>query len=120
MKGASRWDEPKLLDSFLPGAAFPDGGVPDPFPSTAVFRGAFAAHPEPLDDMLYGIHLFVEDADGSLWSLGTDLATQDRETAQFLAGMVNERLGRDLAAAETFAERVMNANPTGRHPRGYP
>ena len=120
MTGAGRWDQPKLLENFLPGPAYPDGAVPELFPSTAEFRVAFAAHPEPLDDMLCRIHLFVEDADGSLWSVGTDLVTQDLENAEFLAGIVNERLGLDIAASETFAERVMKANPTGQHPRGFP
>ena len=114
MKGASRWDEPKIVDSFLPGLAGGEGAVPDPFPGMAGWRFAFAPHPDPVEDMLedalYRIHLFLEDTDGSKWWVGIDLVTPDPESAHML------RAALDWMEAEFLQTRGYDP-ATGRRPR---
>ena len=77
-------------------------------------------HPEPIKDGCYGICIFLQDRDGSQWSVGTELVTQDLETGHFLAQTLNDRLGLDAVACAMFAEQVMANDPTGRHPRARP
>ena len=57
---------------------------------------------------------------GSQWSVGTGRGTRDLETGYLLAQTLNGRLGLDAAACQMFAEQVMAANPTGRHPQSRP
>lgn len=83
MLSARRWDEPKIVEPFLPG-----------FASSLNYTVA------PL--------------------FGTDMVTEDLETGYMLAQTLNGRLGLDAAACQMFAEQVMAANPTGRHPQDRP
>ena len=48
------------------------------------------------------------------------MVPQDLETGYPLAQTLNGRLGLDAAACQLFAEQVMAANPTGRHPQSHP
>ena len=48
------------------------------------------------------------------------MVTRDLETGYLLAQTLNGRLGLDAAACQMFAEQVMAANPTGRHPQSRP
>ena len=47
-----------------------EGVVTGPYGGMPGYRFAFAPHPEPFDDMFYRIHVFLEDTDGSHWSVG--------------------------------------------------
>lgn len=116
MKGASRWDEPRIDDAFLPGSPVGEGVMTGPWAGMPGCRFAFAPHPEPADEILYRIHVFLEDTDGSHWWVGTDLVTHDLESGEILAGDLNAGLGLDVAACAAFAERALAANPTGERP----
>ena len=120
MRSASRWDEPKIDASFMPGSVFADGAATFPFVGFDGGRFAFAPHPEPNEDMVFRINIFLEDTDGSQWWVETDLIVWDLETAHMLAATLNGRLGLDVVASAAFAERVLAANPMGRHPRDSP
>ncbi len=120
MRSASRWDEPKFVEDFLPGFTAANNYTVAPLFGVDICRFAFAPHPEPIEEGCYAIRIFLQDRDGSQWSVGTELVTQDLETGQFLAQTLNDRLGLDAGACEMFAEQVMAANPTGRHPRSRP
>ena len=135
MVGASRWDEPKIVEPFLPGLTGGMNYTVAPLFGTDICRFAFAPHPEPTSSLssppsrgqaprsgeeLYGIRIFLQDQDGSQWSIGTEMVTQDLETSYLLAQTLNGRLGLDAAACVAFAEQVMAANPTGRHPQDRP
>ena len=135
MLSARRWDEPKIVEPFLPGFASSLNYTVAPLFGTDICRFAFAPHPEPTESLpspplqgqaprsgeeLYGIRIFLQDQDGSQWSVGTDLVTQALETGYMLAQTLNGRLGLDAAACQLFAEQVMVANPTGRHPQSGP
>lgn len=120
MVGARRWDEPKIVEPFLPGLTSGMNYTIAPLFGTDICRFAFAPHPEPLEGAYYGIHIFLQDPDGSQWSVGTHMVTQDLETAHLLAQTLNGRLGLDVAACEAFAAQVMAMNPTGRHPHDRP
>ena len=52
--------------AFLPGPAFAEGVVTEPFAGMAGCRFAFAPHPEPVEDMLYRVHAVFEESDGHL------------------------------------------------------
>ena len=120
MRSASRWDEPKIVESFLPVLPGGKNNTVAPLFGVDVCRFAFAPHPEPVDGVFYGIHIFLQDTDGSQWSVGTDLVTEDLDSGHLLARMLNGRLGLDAGACAVFAEQVMAANPTGRHPGDGP
>ena len=72
-------------------------------------RYAFAPHPDPIEDILYRIHVVFEEPDGRLWSAGTDLMAPSMESAETMAEDLNSRLGIDHAAWTAFAERVFAA-----------
>ena len=72
-------------------------------------RYAFAPHPDPVEDILYRIHIVFEEPDGRLWSSGTDLMAPNMESAQAMAEDLNGPLGLDHASWTTFAERVFAA-----------
>lgn len=72
-------------------------------------RYAFAPHPDPIEEILYRIHIIFEEPDGRLWSSGTDLMAPSMESAQDMAQDLNSRLGLDPAACSTFARRVFAA-----------
>ena len=128
MVGARRWDKPKIVEPFLPVFASQLNYTVAPLFDTDICRFAFAPHPEPTESLprtrsgedLYGIRIFLQDQDGSQWSVGTDMVTRDLETGHILAELLNGRLGLDAAACQMFAEQVMAANPTGRHPQDRP
>ena len=120
MRSASRWDEPKIVEDFLPGFTAANNYKVAPLFGVDVCRFAFAPHPELIEEGCYGIRIFLQDRDGSQWSVDTELVTQDLETGYFLAQTLNNRLGLDVAACEMFAEQVMTNNPTGRHQRSRP
>ena len=82
-------------------------------------RYAFAPHPDPVEDILYRIHVIFEEPDGRLWSSGTDLMAPNMESAEAMAEDLNSRLGLDYAAWTAFAERVFAAKqrpPQGTEP----
>ena len=81
----------------------------DPATTDAGRRYAFAPHPDPIEDILYRIHVIFEEPDGRLWSAGTDLIAPSMESAQAMAEDLNSRLGLDYAAWTAFAERVFAA-----------
>ena len=81
----------------------------EPFTTDAGRRYAFAPHPDPIKDILYRIHLILEEPDGRLWSSGTDLLAPSMESAEALAEDLNSRLGLDNAAWTAFARRVFEA-----------
>ena len=118
MRSASRWDEPKIVEDFLPGLSSGMNYTVAPLFGVDICRFAFAPHPEPIEGQLYGIRIFLQDQDGSQWSVGTDIVTEELETGYLLAQTLNRRLGLDAAACAAFAERVMAANPTGDRPVG--
>lgn len=120
MLSARRWDEPKIVEPFLPRFASSLNYTVAPLFGIDICRFAFAPHPEPTEDDLYGIRIFLQDQDGSQWSVGTEMVTRDLETGYMLAQTLNRRLGLDAAACQMFAEQVMAANPTGRHPQSRP
>ena len=120
MRSASRWDEPKIVEDFLPGFTSGKAYTVAPLFGVDVCRFAFAPHPEPIEGACYGMRIFLQDQDGSQWSVGTEMVTQDLETGYFLAQALNGRLGLDAGACEAFSEQVMANNPTGRHPRDRP
>ena len=120
MLSARRWDEPKIVEPFLPRFASSLNYTVAPLFGTDICRFAFAPHLEPTDEELYGIRIFLQDQDGSQWSVGTDMVTEDMETGYLLAEALNGRLGLDAAACQLFAEQVVAANPTGRHPQSGP
>ena len=118
MRGASRWDEPKFVEDFLPGfTAANSYRVAPLFGADDVCRFAFAPYPEPVGAACYGIRIFLQNPNGSQWSIGTELVTDDLETGHLLAQKLNDRLGLDAAACAAFAEQVMENNPTDGHPR---
>lgn len=117
LRSASRWDEPKIAEFFLPALTGAGKHTVAPLFGVDVCRFAFAAHPEPVEEGGFGIRLFLQDPDGSQWSVGTGLATEDLKAGHLLAETLNDRLGLDAAACAAFAEQVMANNPTGRHPR---
>lgn len=117
MRSASRWDEPKIAELFLPAVTVAKNHTVAPLFGVDVCRFAFAPHPEPIEGAGYGIRIFLQDPDGSQWSVGTELVTDDLKAGHLLAKTLNERLGLDAAACVAFAEQVTANNPTGRHPR---
>jgi len=110
------------VEEFLPGLVGGMNYTVAPQFGVDVCRFAFAPDPEPIEGALYGIRIFLQDQNqnGSQWSVGTELVTQDLETGHMLAETLNDRLGLDAGACAVFAERVMANNPTGRHPRDRP
>ena len=120
MRSASRWDEPKIVEDFLPVFTSSMNYTVAPLFGADVCRFAFAPDPESLEGACYGMRIFLQDQDGSQWSVGTELVTQDLETGHLLAQSLNGRLGLDAGACVAFAEQVMANNPTGRHPRDRP
>ncbi len=72
-------------------------------------RYAFAPHPDPIEDILYRIHVVFEEPDGRLWSAGTDLMAPNMESAEAMAEDLNSRLGLDYAASREFDQRVFAA-----------
>ena len=72
-------------------------------------RYAFAPHPDPIEDILYRIHIVFEESDGRLWSSGTDLMAPNMESAEDMAEDLNSRLGLDHATWTAFAQRVFAA-----------
>ena len=114
IKDASRWDEPKIVESFLPALHVELEATLAPLFVAEECRFAFAPHPELVDDEYCRIHLFLRDKNGSEWSVGTDLMTCDLISGQLLADLLNDRLGLPVAACSAFAEHVMATNPTGR------
>lgn len=72
-------------------------------------RYAFAPHPDPVEDILYRIHIVFEEPDGRLWSSGTDLMAPNMESAEAMAEDLNSRLDLDYASWTAFAERVFAA-----------
>ena len=81
----------------------------DPTTTDAGRRYAFAPHPDPIEEILYRIHVVFEEPDGRLWSAGTDLMAPSMESAEVMAEDLNSRLGLDYAAWTAFAERVFAA-----------
>ena len=75
-------------------------------------RYAFAPHPDPVEEILYRIHIVFQEPDGRLWSSGTDLMAPSMEIAEDLAEDLNSRLGLDRAAWSAFARRVFAAKRT--------
>ena len=120
MRSASRWDEPQIVENFLPVFTSSMNYTVAPLFGVDVCRFAFAPDPEPIDGALYGIRIFMQDHDGSQWSVGTEMVTHDLETGHMLAETLNGRLGLDARACAAFAEQVMAINPTGRHLRNRP
>ena len=80
-----------------------------PLTTHAGRRYAFAPHPEPIEEILYRIHVVFEEPDGRRWSAGTDLMAPNMESAEAMAEDLNSRLGLDYAAWTAFAERVFAA-----------
>ena len=117
MRSASRWDEPKIVESFLPNLAAGTNYTVAPLFGVDVCRFAFAPVPVSKDDQLCRIHLFLQDPDGSQWSVGTNQVMRDLEAGLQRSRDLNFRLGLDVEACEAFAEQAMAANPTGSHPR---
>ena len=78
-------------------------------------RYAFAPHPDPIEDILYRIHIVFEEPDGRLWSSGTDLIAPNMESADAMPEDLNSRLGLDRVSWTAFAERVFAAR---RRPPG--
>ena len=90
----------------------------DPATTDAGRRYAFAPHPDPIEDILYRIHVVVEEPDGRLWSAGTDLMAPSMESAEVMAEDLNSRLGLDYAAWTAFADRVFEATRMRRDSPG--
>ena len=120
MRSASRWDEPKIVEDFLPGLTASMNYTVAPLFGVDVCRFAFAPDPEPIEGTFHGMRIFLQDQDGSQWSVGTELVTHDLETGHMLAETLNDRLGLDAGTCAAFAEQVMANNPTGRHPSDRP
>ena len=51
MRRASRWDEPKIVEDFLPGLDGEKNFTVAPLFGTDICRFAFAPHPEPLESL---------------------------------------------------------------------
>ena len=117
MRSASRWDEPKFVEDFLPGFTAADNYTVAPLFGTDVCRFAFAPDREPVEGPYCGMRIFLQDRDGSQWSVGTELVADDLKTGHLLAQKLNDRLGLDVRACAAFAEQVMANNPTAGHPR---
>ena len=82
-------------------------------------RYAFAPHPDPIEDILYRIHVIFEEPDGRPWPAGTDLMAPSMDAAEAMAEDLSSRLGLDYAAWTAFAERVFAAKrirPHGAEP----
>ena len=75
------------------------------FTTDVDIRYAFAANSEPIEGILYRVHVIFEEPDGRLWSAGTDLMAPDLETAQGLADRLNTPLGWKTNAWTAFAHR---------------
>ncbi len=61
MRSASRWDEPKIVEDFLPGLAGGMNYTVAPLFGVDFCRFAFAPHPEPIDGAFYGIRIFLQE-----------------------------------------------------------
>ena len=66
-------------------------------------------HPDPIEDILYRIHVIFQEPDGRLWSAGTDLMGPNMQSAEAMAEDLNSRLGLDYAALTAFAKLVFAA-----------
>ena len=75
------------------------------FTRDADIRYAFAPNPEPVEGILYRVHVLFEEPDGRLWSTGTDLTAPNLKTAQGLADRLNAPLGWKMGARMAFAHR---------------
>ena len=72
-------------------------------------RYAFAPHPDPVEDILYRVHIVFEESDGRLWSSGTDLMAPNLGSAEAFAEDLNSMLGLDYPTWTAFARRVFAA-----------
>ncbi len=72
-------------------------------------RYAFAPHPDPIEEILYRIHIVFEEPDGRLWSAGTDFMAPTMESAEAFAEELNSKLGLDYTTWAEFARRVFAA-----------
>ena len=81
----------------------------DPTTTDSGRRYAFAPHPEPIEDILYRMHIIFEEPDGRLWSSGTDVMAPSVDSAEEFAEDLNSRLGLDHAEWTAFARRVFAA-----------
>ena len=81
----------------------------NPSTTDAGRRYAFAPHPDPIEDILYRMHIIFEEPDGRLWSSGTSLMAPNMESAEALADDLNSRLGLDHESWTAFAQRVFAA-----------
>ena len=68
-------------------------------------RYAFTRRPEPVEEILYRVHVIFEEPDGRLWSTGTDLMAPVLGTAQGLADRLNSPLGWKTDGWMAFAHR---------------
>ena len=75
------------------------------FTKEADIRYAFAPNPEPVEGILYRLHVIFEEPAGRLWSTGTELMAPDLETAQGLSDRRNTPLGWRTDAWMAFAHR---------------
>ena len=100
--------------------------MPEPFAMDDGLRYAFAPSPQPVDDILYRIHVVFEDSDGRCWSAGTELMSPTAESAADFCDGMNARLGLHRQEWTAFAERVFAKRPLGndapgndREPSGF-
>ena len=70
---------------------------------------AFAPDPDPVEDILYRMYVIFEEADGRLWSVGTDFMAPDLATAQDFADGLNAQIGLDAETWMALAERAFAA-----------
>ena len=111
MDVASRWDEPKLDESFLPHAAAKAGLMTDLTPPRTPDAATPSPHIPTRSRMFCtGFTWSSEEPDGRLWSAGTDLMAPSMESAEVMAEDLNSRLGLDYATWTEFARRVFAAS----------
>ena len=83
----------------------------EPFALDASVRYAFAPSPEPVESVMYRIHIVFECSDSRLWSAGTDLMSVTAESAAVLCDGMNARLGFDRHGWTALADRVFAERP---------
>ena len=71
----------------------------DPTTTDAGRRYAFAPHPEPIEDILYRMHIIFEEPDGRLWSSGTDVMAPSMDSAEEFAEGVPRPRGDEPAVS---------------------
>ena len=78
-------------------------------------RHAFAPNPDPIEGVLYRIHVVFEESDGRLWAAGTDMMAPTLDSGEAFADRLNETMDLDRAAWSARAARAFAPGaPRGR------